>query len=559
MDGSFMLKRRHLFSFLVLVFLGLVEAGPVYAEKTVSGYGKQESGLYRDVFDQAVYYEGTEALHLERFYRSLFGLRERARNVNAFDEVPDSTFFVNRHGREAMSVEALQKGPAVTTGPDSGAPWRITKGKFEGMTPGFFIRDAKGDRYLLKFDPLDNLEMATGAEVAASRFMHAMGYFVPQYTIAEFKREQLAIEPGARVYDESGFQKELTPERLEEFLLFVPETDRGSYRASASRILEGEILGPMKFQGRRRNDPDDPYRHEDRREIRALRVFSSWLNNTDLRESNSLDVVQARDGEKKIWHYLIDFGSSFGAAAEGPKAPMIGHVYLLDYGDIVKGILSLGFWEKPWQKRWREAGEEAGRPSVGYFDNRNFKPGRFKNQLPHYGFKDLTRADGFWAAKILMRFSDEEIRQVVETGEFSDKEAEKELVQTLIERRDLIGKFWFKVANPLDDFRLFQEDGGGYRLQFEDLGVRHGLAPAEGTRYQFEVIARKGNRAIRVAQKEISERDFEVESEWLRNDPALDLLIRSRRPEEKIWSPFVLIQIRTEGGTSRLARILHQD
>lgn len=554
-----MRKPKLLFkSATLLVALIFSQTGISFAGAPSSNYSKRESGLFRDVFDQSLYYEGTEPLHLERLSRGLRGARNRSRNVNAFDEVPDSTFFTNRHGRESMSEEALKQGPARDNGPDPGGEWVITKGKFEGLTPGFFIRDAQGGRYLLKFDPIDNLELNTGAEAVTSRFYHAIGYPVPSYTVVSFKKEKLTIDPQATVYDESGFRKKLTLERFDEFLLFIPETDDGKYRASASRILEGEILGPMKFQGRRQDDPEDSINHEDRREIRALQVFASWLNNNDMRESNSLDVVQERDGERKIWHYLIDFGSSLGAAAGGPKSPMFGHELMLDYGETLKAILSLGFWKKPWQKRWDEAGREVPNPSTGYFDNRYFDPARFRTQLPYFPFKDLTRSDGFWAAKLLMRFTEEEIKAIVSTGEFSDKKAEEALAQTLIERRDLIGRYWFKQANPLDEFRLFNE-GGVYELRFEDLAVRHGLAPETGSTYRFEVVTGKGKRRIRLAQEDIQEKAFKINPDWLSRSPLLDLLIRTRRPNAVTWSPFVRVRIESEAGSPRLAGILHQD
>jgi hypothetical protein len=529
-----------------------------FAGPAASGHPRRESGLYRDVFDQNIYYEGTQYLHLERLYEDLFRIRQRALDVNVFDEVPDSTFFTNRHGRERMSLEDLKRGPMVTSGPDPGGKWVITKGKFEGLTPGFFVQDQKGDKYLLKFDRSESLELATGAENIASRFMHAVGYNVPQYTLTYFKKDRFEIGPGAKVYDESGFRKTLTPERLEEFLLFLPETPEGLYRASASRILEGELLGPMRFQGRRKSDPNDLVNHEDRREIRALQVFASWLNNNDVRESNSLDVIEEKDGKSQIRHYFIDFNSSLGSTARGVKPPQFGYEYMLDYGETLKAIFTFGFWKKPWQKRWEEAGEEVRYPSIGYFDNRRFKPARFKTQLPYFAFKDLTRADGFWAAKIIMRFTDEEIGAIVSTGEITDSEAREELTQTLIERRDLIGRYWFKQTNPLEEFRLVQS-GGGYELRFEDLAVRHRFEPEGKSVYRFDVIGREGRRGKRIAQEEAQSPNLVIPSGWLQEHPSLDLLIRTKREGEKEWSPFVRIEIRSENGAAHLAGILHQD
>ena len=538
--------------FLALAFAGMAAVFPV--SSPASEYSKREAVLYRDVFDQNFYYEGTQYLRLERLYRDLFGIRKRALDVNVFDEIPDSSFFTNRKGREKMSLAGLKQG-AVTVTPDRGTHWTIVKGKFGGITPGFLVKNEKGDKYLLKFDPLDNLELATGAEVITSRFMHALGYNVPEYVLVRFKRDDLEIDPKAKIYDESGFKKQLTPERLEEFLLFIPETEDGLYRASASRYLGGELLGPMQLQGRRRNDPDDLVNHEERRELRALQVFSAWLNNNDARTSNTLDTVGA-DG--RIRHYIIDFNSSLGATPRGPKPPMFGHEYMVDYGESAKAFFGFGFWKKPWQKRWEEAGQEVQSPSVGYFDNRYFDPGKYKTQLPHYVFKDLTNGDGFWAAKILMRFTDEDIDTVVETGEYTDKEAQKIIAQVLKERRDLIAKYWFKKANPLDGFEL-HKTGEGYELRFEDLAIHYGFEPKEGTVYRVDVIGKEGKKGLRLDREEIQAPVFPLNPEWLASHPEVDLLIRTQRPGEKGWGPFVRVQIQSEADSTHLTGILHQD
>ena len=87
-----------------------------------------------------------------------------AANANTLDEVPDSSWFTNRHGVERMSVEALVRGPDSGDGPDLSDPWTIFKSKSQGLTPGFEITDARGDRYIIKFDPLDIPELASAAE-----------------------------------------------------------------------------------------------------------------------------------------------------------------------------------------------------------------------------------------------------------------------------------------------------------------------------------------------------------------------------------------------------------
>lgn len=513
-------------------------------------FKKHETGLYRDLFDQNFYYEGTNFLHLERLYRALFRKKMRSANVNVFDEIADSTFFTNRHGRARLSLREIGQGYRETEGPSSNGELSVVRGKFEGLHPGFFVRDKEGEEYLLKFDPLDNFELATAAEVIASRFYHAIGYNVPQYTIYVFDASRLVPAPEAMTLDDTGFTKKLTPEKLEEYLLFLPQDPRGDYRASASKLLPGKNLGYLDFVGRRSNDPEDPFDHKDRREIRALQVFSSWLNNYDVRESNSMDRLVEENGRQVIKHYLIDFNTALGASRSGPKEPMITHENVFDYGEFIKAFLGLGLWTKPWQKRWYEAGEKPhSSPAVGYFDNRYFDPGKYKTQLPYFALKDLTRADGFWAAKIIMAFTDEEIRTIVKAGEYTDPQDTEYVAQVLIERRDKIGRYWFEKANPLD--RL---DIKGDRLVFEDLAVKYGFSSGSGTVYHLDVIQKEGKRGEILESIESLEPSINL-GRWLSQSDTLDLLIRSDREGADQLSPFVLVEIR--GG--RIAGIFHED
>src|SRR5215471_4222925 len=125
-----------------------------------------------------------------------------AANANTIGEVPDSSWFQNRHGMVPMSLSELTTGPNTGTGPSTEQPWVIIQAKTEGVTPGFRIRDGRGDVYFIKFDPLDNPEMATAAEVISTKFFHAFGYNVPENYIAFFNRSQLRIDEKAKITEE---------------------------------------------------------------------------------------------------------------------------------------------------------------------------------------------------------------------------------------------------------------------------------------------------------------------------------------------------------------------
>src|SRR5215217_7678248 len=88
-----------------------------------------------------------------------------AGEVNTLGDVPDSTWYTNRHWKRRMSIEELVRGPGNTNPPATDSPWRVVAAKTEGVTPGFTIKDSKGRSYQIKFDTRDNFEQATGADV----------------------------------------------------------------------------------------------------------------------------------------------------------------------------------------------------------------------------------------------------------------------------------------------------------------------------------------------------------------------------------------------------------
>ena len=73
-----------------------------------------------------------------------------------------------------------------------------------------------------------------------------------------------------------------------------------------------------------------------------------------------------------------------------------------------------------------------------------------------------------------MAFTDEMIRAAVRTGQYSDPAAEKHIADTLIARRDAIGRAWLTDVNPVVDPVL---DASG-TLSFRNAAVAAGVAKA---------------------------------------------------------------------------------
>ena len=209
--------------------------------------------------------------------------------VNTLGEVPDSAWFTNRIGSRTMSMEELVRGPGDANAPALDAPWTVISGKNEGVTPGLVIRDSKGRKYFLKFDPKSNPEMASAADVIGSKIFYDLGYNVPENYIVRFARNQLVVNQKSTYKTPDGKKRAMTDRDVDDVLAKTPREKEGLYRGMASLTIAGDIIGPFRYYGTRKDDPNDIVDHENRRDLRGLYVFAAWLNHTDSKSINSLD------------------------------------------------------------------------------------------------------------------------------------------------------------------------------------------------------------------------------------------------------------------------------
>lgn len=394
--------------------------------------------------------------------------RTGALNANTLGEVPDSSWFQNRHGRKRMTIDELVRGPNRGDGPSRDGVWTVTDGKTEGVTPGFRIRDARGDVYLIKFDPPGNAEMATAAEVISTKFFFAAGYNVPENYLVFFQRSDLVVDPQAKVSVGLQRPREMTDSDLDGILSRLDKSPDGRYRAVASKFLPGSLIGPFKYNGTRSDDPNDVIPHEHRRELRGLQILSAWLNHDDSRDVNTQDTVEMEGGRNYIRHYLIDFGSTLGSGSVSPQKPRAGWEYLWEPRPVVRRIFTLGLWDSPWIRiKYPDL------PSIGRFESKVFDPTQWKPEYPNPAFLNALPDDRYWAAKIVMSFTDEDIRAIVGTGGLTDPPAEDYLIDVLIERRNKIGRHYLNDVSSIDHIAL--DDG---QLKFEHLSSVYGFSPS---------------------------------------------------------------------------------
>lgn len=389
---------------------------------------------------------------------------ELAQNINALEEVPDSTWFQNRIGVRRVSPAEAARG--YEQGGPPRAPFVVTGGKYGGGNPGFSIKDATGRKFLVKLDTRQNPELQTAAGVIVNRIFWTAGYNVPSDHVFRLSLNELTIAADATYTDERKDKQPFDGARLADVLFTAPQRPDGSYRAFASQLLDGKPVGGFSPDGRRDDDPNDHVDHEHRRELRGLRVLASWVGHTDMKEDNTLDMYVTEGNHRFLRHYLLDFGEALDGHAAEKGRPEDGWENFIDWEMQTKALFAFGLWKRPWEDvrptPW---------PALGSFRAEPFDPRAWREAYPYWPFAEMDASDAYWAAKLVLRFDEPLLEAIVEAGQLSDPLAARFLVSTLIQRREAIGRAYLDAVTALDEFALTSD-----RLCMTDLAVKYGFA-----------------------------------------------------------------------------------
>ena len=380
-------------------------------------------------------------------------------DVNAMDEVPDSSWFQNRIGVRAMTTDEIVQGNCDEKQLDVNAPdatWVIDQGKENGANPGFRVNVPGLGKFLLKADESDHPERATGATAIATRLYHAAGYWTGCDTVLYVRRSILALTPGLKYSDNTGVSRTFGDKQLEKVLRGAAR--RGElYRLVASKWLPGATIGPFRYEGTRKDDPNDVIRHEDRRELRGQRLLAAWLNHFDSREQNSMNTWVAANPKAPesspgyVRHWIIDLNDCFGSEwSWDGLTKRINASYYFDGGDIAQDFLTLGIPERPWDNI--ERSEEG--DIFGYYEAEQFQAEDWKPGYQNPAFSRMTERDGAWMARILARFAPRHVEAAVSLGEFSQPKHSAYLVRTLLARQHKILARYFAKVSPVTDLAV---------------------------------------------------------------------------------------------------------
>ena len=162
-----------------------------------------------------------------------------------------------------------------------------------------------------------------------------------------------------------------------------------------------------------------------RREFRAARLASAWINDTDRAPNNGLVVLR----QERAFYYLIDFNSSLGSWNGVPKEPWQGRRY--------RGDVLWSWWRGLFPQSSDDGYDPNQRivsPAVGRFET-HFDPRTWQANLPNTAFDHLTDDDARWMARKLTAITEAQIRAAVEAARFSNPADQDHVLGTLLERR----------------------------------------------------------------------------------------------------------------------------
>jgi len=398
-------------------------------------------------------------------------------NVNALDEVPTSSWFTRRAGTMPLTRDDFFEGACKGRPPlSTDEKWTVTKAKPNGANPGFMIKVKDGRKFLVKFE-VDQVERASSADTIGSRIYYAAGFHTPCNAVVFMRPDILEIDPKATT-EEAGEKIKLTQAHLDSIFKVAAKTPEGTYRGSASLILDGKALGPWTYDGTRDDDPNDVVPHDDRREVRATHLLAAWTHHFDSREQNTMALFIEKGGNDTgfVQHALLDWGDCFGSIWPWDRLTRrFGHSYYLHVGHVLGDFFTFGLYPRPWDKVQEGP---AGRV-LAYYDIDTFDPEDWKPGYPNPAFNRMTERDAAWMARIVAKIDDNAVDAIVDAAKIKNAIVDKELRRILKGRREKILRRWLRKLSPLTAPELVGTD----KVCLEDVVVTAKLATMSARKY----------------------------------------------------------------------------
>ena len=418
-----------------------------------------------------------------------------AANANSLDEVADSSWFDNRVGVTPLTTEQRTLGACKSEDllPDEVADgaWTVDHGKDNGSTLGFRITVPGKGIYMLKADDTGIPERASAASVVGAALYNAAGFSTTCEQVVVIRRAQLTLVPGLTTISNAGITIPFDAAALDKVLASSTQIGPRT-RMQASKWLPGLTIGPFRYVGMRDDDPNDVIPHEDRRELRGSRLLAAWMNHWDAREQNSMDVWFATDAKKTrsspgyVRHFILDTSDVVGGGMDTPaETARLGTAYLVSLSDVLLDFVTLGAIDRPWDR----AHPNPRRVKFGLFSVDDFDPEKWKGFYPNPAMLRMTERDGAWMARIIARFTADDLLAIATMGRFADPHDAAYLAKVLIERQHVIVARYLTRLSPLADVHAV-----GDQLCAIDLARSSGALAAD--RFHYRIVERSAGQRI---------------------------------------------------------------
>lgn len=442
-----------------------------------------------------------------RFLSNAFSdLRDRpdpAVNVNTLEEVPNSSWYQNRHFETTLALDELRQGASDGIRIDTTAAWTVENIQSVRPVPIAVVRDASGQRFRLRLDVSGHPVLSTAAGVVANRAYHALGYNVPSMHVIYLRASDLqapedrsvapseiadllenaadvpSVPQSASTTGNATGRGPSAPQPLDSRPTVTTSSLASEaepvYRAVAIRIPETVVkrIGPFRFSGTRPDDGNDIFPHQNRRELRGLHVAAAWLNHTGIRATRTLDVA-VREGDRTfVRHYIYDTFESLGSGLTAPKEPWMGREYLVEINPVLMRMGTLGLSGGDWVNI-----EVPDVEHVGRFSAKAFQPRRWQPEHPNPAFARRDSADTFWMARKVAHVTDREIRAMVDAAQYPRRTSADYVATVLERRRDSIAAAYLGFGGGLDAFHV-----SGSTLEFTDMLRRYVPGPHPELRF----------------------------------------------------------------------------
>jgi hypothetical protein len=162
----------------------------------------------------------------------------------------------------------------------------------------------------------------------------------------------------------------------------------------------------------------------------------------------------------------------------------LGHSYELDFADIFGALVTFGAQDRPWDRAKRVPGRE----KFAFYRTADFDPTRWKPAYPNPAFLRTTERDAAWMARLIARFSTDDIRGFVALGRWSDPTDGDYLTNILVERQRRILVRYLSKLSPLGDVHAVHAD----QICATDFARMRAIAPADA--FHYTIVERGGGK-----------------------------------------------------------------